>query len=314
MAVYTTLDESEVAQFLQGFGLLRLTRLRATDSGIENTNYFVDADDAQGTSHPLVLTLFERGDLASLPYFIELTTYLSTQGLPVPAPYRDQQQQALHQVKGKACLLVPRFKGHHPTTPSTSQCRVIGAALARMHLASTGFTARRDNDRGPAWRAQVCTKLQPRLPSDQRVLLVEQVNEWQQQLPALQTLPSGITHGDLFHDNALFEGDELTGIIDFYNACHDIFIYDLAVLVNDWCSATDFSLDKSRLDAVLEGYGALRPLSAQEQQCWSAMLRYAALRFWLSRLENWYFPATGSGVKQKDPEPMRQLLLRRINS
>ncbi len=312
MAVYTALSESDVAQFLQGFGLTRLLQLRATDSGIENTNYFVDAQDANGQQHPLVLTLFERGEPEALPYFIELTTYLSHCRLPVPAPYRDLRQQALHHVQGKACLLVPRFPGHHPIKPSLLQCAAIGTALARMHQASSGFSLRRDNDRGAAWRLRVLQKLQAVMPTSQWQLLQKYVTEWQQQLPALTQLPSGITHGDLFHDNALFEGDVLTGIIDFYNACHDIFIYDLAVLVNDWCSDVHFSLDPARVQAVVTGYESVRILSAQEQFFWSAMLRYGALRFWLSRLENWYFPTANLGVIQKDPEPMRLLLLARV--
>lgn len=312
MAVYTPLSETEVAEFLRNFGLVRLQRLHATSSGIENTNYFVDAADSAGRSHALVLTLFERGDQQSLPYFVELTSYLSQNGLPVPAPYRDLQQQALHHLKGKACLLVPRFSGQHPVRPNVIQCSVIGAALARMHLASAGFSLRRENDRGAHWRQQVTQKLLPVLPDDQRPLLQEQVDDWQQQLPLLAHLPSGITHGDLFHDNALFEGDRLTGIIDFYNACHDLFIYDLAVLVNDWCSTADFAFDPARLLAVLHGYESVRPLTLEERPFWPAMLRFAALRFWLSRLENWYFPQPGVTVQQKDPEPMRRLLLRRI--
>lgn len=312
MAVYTALSETEVAQFLQAFDLVKLLQLRATDSGIENTNYFVDAEAANGQPHPLVLTLFERGEPEALPYFIALTTYLSQQGLPVPAPYRDRQQQALQHLKGKACLLVPRFGGHHPKQPNTEQCRVIGNALARMHLTSPGFGLQRENDRGARWREQLSLRLHDCLPAAQMHLLQQQLEEWRQQLPQLQLLPSGITHGDLFHDNALFIGNELTGIIDFYNACHDIFLYDLAVLVNDWCSEADFALNPARLQAVLEGYTAVRPLTPAEQPFWPAMLRHAALRFWLSRLENWYFPAAGSVVQQKDPEPMRQLLLRRI--
>ena len=313
MAVYTTLSETEVADFLRDFGLVRLLRLRATTSGIENTNYFVDAEDSAAHAHALVLTLFERGDPQSLPYFVELTTYLSQNGLPVPAPYRDFHQQALRQLKNRACLLVPRFTGQHPARPTVGQCTAIGAALATMHLASAGFSLHRDNDRGAHWREQVTQKLLPLLPPDQAQLLREQVDDWQQQLPVLAQLPSGITHGDLFHDNALFEGDRLTGIIDFYNACHDLFIYDLAVLVNDWCSTTDFAFDPARLLAVMWGYENVRPLTLQERPFWPAMLRYAALRFWLSRLESRHFPATDGAVQQKDPESMRRLLLRRID-
>lgn len=311
MAVYTHLNEHEAAAFLRRFGLVRLLHLRGTDAGIENTNYFVDAEDAQGQTHALVLTLFERG-VEGLPYFVALTTYLAAQGLPVPSPWCDRQQQAMQVLKEKPALLVPRFSGAHPATPNVEQCRVIGDALARMHVASAGFSQQRDNDRGPRWRQKVAQQVAPLLPADQRDLLLQQVQHWQQDLPALAQLPGGITHGDLFHDNALFDGNRLTGIIDFYNACTDLFLYDLAVLMNDWCSAADFTLDAVRVQAVLSGYENVRPLTTTEKNFWQKMLAYAALRFWLSRLENWHFPAATSAVKQKDPEPMRQLLLRRL--
>lgn len=312
MAVYTRLSEADVSAFLQGFGLPQLLRLHGTDTGIENTNYFADAVDNDGRAHALVLTLFERGSDQALPYFVELTSYLAQQGLPVPAPFRDRSGVAIQQLKNKPCLLVPRFGGAHPQTPTVVQCRVIGNALALMHNASAGFSPHREADRGAHWRDTATARVLDKLPQDQQQLLQQQVADWKHNLPALAQLPSGITHGDLFHDNALFEGNRLTGIIDFYNACHDTFLYDLAVLANDWCSNADFSVDPQRLHAVMQGYGEIRGLTADEQHYWPAMLRHAALRFWLSRLESWYFPATGTTVKQKDPEPMRQLLLRRI--
>lgn len=311
MAVYTRVSAAEVTAFLGRFGLVRLHRLHATDAGIENTNYFVDAETADGTPHSLVLTLFERGS-DGLPYFIALTTYLAAQGLPVPAPWCDSAQQALHWLKEKPVLLVPRLPGQHPAAPCREQCHVIGVALARMHGTSAGFPLHRDNDRGPPWRLHVAQKVAPLLPAGDRDLLWQQVQRWQAELPALASLPAGITHGDLFHDNALFDGNRLTGIIDFYNACTDLFIYDLAVLVNDWCSDPDSHLDTARVQAVLDGYQSVRPLQADEQAAWPRMLGYAALRFWLSRLENWHFPTAATRVSQKDPEPMRRRLLRRI--
>ena len=311
MAVYTPLNETEVGELLQPFGLVRLTRLRGTDAGIENTNFFVDVDDSAGHSHALVLTVFERGADA-LPYFVALTTYLAEQGLPVPSPYRDHQQQAIQQVKGKPALLVPRFPGAHPKIPNIEQCRMIGNALALMHQASPGFSLRRENDRGARWREITAPKVAAKLPADQQELLLQQVRGWRDDLPMLAQLPAGISHGDLFHDNALFDGNHLTGIIDFYNACHDLFVYDLAVLVNDWCSEADFTLNENRLQAVLRGYAEIRALTPEEQSVWPRMLVYAALRFWLSRLESWHFSASAAGVQKKDPEPMRQLLLRRL--
>lgn len=320
MAVYTTLSTDQVGAFIADFGFPVLEQLQATSAGIENTNYFVTACDRAGISQRLVLTLFERMTAAELPYFVELTSYLASAGLPVPAPCRNQQGQALLTLANRPALLVPCFPGQHPATPNLAQCRAIAEAMARMHLASPGFSQRRSNDRGEMWRQMALQRLQPFLDATQKQLMRDQVSAWRLQLPQIDQLPAGINHHDLFHDNALFDGDRLTGIIDFYNACDDVFIYDLAVLVNDWCSDGSGQLVQDRYQAVLEAYQALRPLTAPEQALWPQMLGYAALRFWISRLLSWHSPdasgntrgKTSHTVSQKDPRPMQQLLEQRL--
>ena len=109
-------------------------------------------------------------------------------------------------------------------------------------------------------------------------------------------LPSGIIHSDLFRDNALFKDDRLTGVLDFYCACHWPYIYDLAVAVNDWCYG-----DPHKTGAMLQGYRQARAVTAAELECWPAMLRAAALRFWLSRLVNQHFPKTGRADPRQGP-------------
>ena len=286
--------------------------VRATDTGIENTNYFVTARDQQGISRQLVLTLFERFALGELPYFLELTTFLAHRGLPVPAPYRDRDDQALHLLAGKPAILVPRFGGHHPAIPNLAQCRAIAHAMAQMHLASPDFPQHRANDRDRPWREQALDQLQPFLQPAEKTLLQEQLADWRQHQSAIDRLPAGINHHDLFHDNALFEGDHLTGIIDFYNACDDVFIYDLAVLVNDWCSDASGALVAERYHAVMAAYQELRPLTTEESTLWPRILRYAALRFWISRLLSWHLHDARETVSQKDPAPMRRMLLQRL--
>lgn len=312
MAVYTQLSEAQVAQFIGPFGFPRLLALKATDSGIENTNYFVSAENGQGEIHKLVLTLFEKVQEDELPYFVELTSFLKHNGLPVPAPYRDHKGVAIHGLAGKPAIVVPCFDGRHPDTPNTAQCAAIATAMARMHIVSPQFQLHRNNDRGSSWRERALHRLQPLLSAEHRQLLTEQVNDWRRQQAALDALPCGINHHDLFHDNALFEADQLTGIIDFYNACDDVFIYDLAVLVNDWCSHGDGSIDTARYQAVLGSYQVIRPLTPAETQMWPRILCYAALRFWISRLLSWHEPGSHTKVAQKDPEPMRRMLLQRL--
>ena len=128
-------------------------------------------------------------------------------------------------------------------------------------------------------------------------------------------LPSGIIHGDLFHDNALFEGDQLRAIIDLYNACTGYLLYDLAIVANDWCVEADGSLDPQRLSALLSAYSAQRPFEANEDKAWPILLRTAAMRFWLSRLISLHgLEETRYEGEQviKDPQECRRILLAHI--
>lgn len=314
MAVYTELTPSDVQAFLQDFGWQQLVELKATSSGIENTNYFVTASDLNGHQEKLVLTLFEKVPLDDLPYFVELTTFLAAKGIPVPSPYRDARQIAVHQLKSKPTLLVPCFAGHHPQQPNLKQCKAIAQAMAKMHLASPEFLLKRENVRGLTWRNEAVKLLSPILDSENRKLLQHLTQDWARQQERINQLPHGITHNDLFHDNALFLQNHLTGIIDFYQACHDVLIYDVAVLVNDWCSDERGALIQPRYDTIMESYQQLRPFNREETMMWPKMLAYAALRFWISRLLSWHDAEIHGKVAQKNPDIMRQMLLKRLEN
>lgn len=310
MSVYTPLEFAEVATFLRRYGLT-LQDLQATTTGIENSNFFLGATDGGSNPHALVLTVFESVPENDLPYFASLLGHLQQQGLPVPAPLADQSGLTLQRIRNKACMLVPRLRGGHIHTPNVAQCEAIASALAHIHASSNAFTRHRRGDFNAAWRERSYSLVSSNLDAADRALLRNQLDRWHHQETLGTVLPSGITHGDLFHDNALFEGDRLTGIIDFYYACDDVFVYDLAILINDWCNHEDGSLDADRQAAVLRGYQHVRPLTKPELHALPDYLGFAALRFWLSRLVNACDPAK-VGVTQKSPEVMKQLMLRRV--
>jgi homoserine kinase type II len=121
-------------------------------------------------------------------------------------------------------------------------------------------------------------------------------------------LPSGLTHSDLFRDNALFEGDELKGIIDFYYACDEYLLYDLAVTVNDWCIDESGLLETDRYQALMSAYTQQRALTPAETTHWNLVLRTAAMRFWLSRLLDKHFPREGELTQIKDPNAFLKIL------
>jgi len=182
----------------------------------------------------------------------------------------------------------------------------VGAELSRMHLAGRDFPIRRPNGFSNAWMRGVIDQVRPLASNDDNALLELQMQEIE--TANLGDLPHGIIHADIFQDNVLFDNDELSGFIDFYYACYDVLIYDLAITINDWCRTETGQISSEFLEPLMRGYESVRPLSDDERAALPAMLRRAAFRFWLSRLRDKLFPREGEMVLIKDPEIFKSLL------
>ncbi len=305
MSVYTSVELDELERLLRSYSIGGLVDLTGISDGIENTNYFVTT-----THGKFVLTLFEVVPRADLPYFLELMAFLAEHGVPSAHPIADGDGQYLQELCGKPAVLVQRLDGAGLNNPSIRHCSVIGAMLAHMHLIGAAFKDHRANDRGPVWWQKVISQVSPRLDAASIALANDEIRF--QALRQSAALPAGVIHADLFRDNALFVGDKLTGVIDFYYACNDAYLYDLAVTVNDWCSLPDGDLDVAKLTALTGAYQEQRVVTAEEREMWPVMLRAAALRFWLSRLQDQHFPRAGEITHTKDPEVFKRILRRRI--
>lgn len=305
MSVYTTIEQDELEAFLLNYHVGDLVDYTGISDGIENTNYFVNTSQGQ-----YVLTIFEELSAQELPYFLDLMAFLAEHEVPSAHPIEDTNGKFLRTLKGKPAALVIRLTGKGINKPNAEQCRALGESLGKLHAVSHQFAAHRDNPRGPLWWNEMSIKLKGKLSTIERNLLDDEMSFQNQHRH--DQLPSGVIHADLFRDNALFEGNLLTGIIDFYYACNDVQLYDLAITVNDWCSNTDGSLDTARTSAMLESYVEKRPLQDTEKRAWPIMLRAAALRFWLSRLHDKHFPKEGEMTHIKDPNVFKNILIDRI--
>ncbi len=305
MSVFTTLTLEEVRAWLRDFAIGEIIELRGVAAGITNTNYFVITQNNR-----YVLTIFERNKLEELPYFVDLMTHLAKHGVPCPTPIADKNGLALHVLKGKPALMISCLKGSDTDTPNAAQCAQVAKALAQMHIAGRDFTRKSHNQLGADWRDVTAQQVLLKLTSEEQLLLKTEL-DYQNTLK-LASLPHGVVHGDLFRDNVLFDGEKLGGFIDFYYACDDNLAYDVAIAVNDWCVLVDGSFDDEKLNAFLSAYQALRPFTEAECLSWHALLRCAALRFWLSRLFDFYYPATGELTHAKDPNHFKRILQHRI--
>jgi homoserine kinase type II len=312
MAVFTDVSFDEAAELLGRLRLGALTNLQGIASGIENTNYF--ADTAQGR---YVLTVFERLSAEQLPFYLHLMKHLAQHGIPVPEPQGDAAGEIMHSLHGKPAAVVNRLKGSHQLAPDVAHCQSVGSMLARMHLAGRDYPRQQPNLRGLAWWTDTVPVVVPHLNAEQRTLIEAEL-AFQQHLaasPAFAALPRGPVHADLFRDNVMFDGHNLTGFFDFYFAGVDTFLFDIAVCLNDWCIDLDSGrLDEDRASAFVAAYGAVRQLTHDETRLMPALLRAAALRFWVSRLWDFHLPRDASMLKPHDPTHFERVLRQRVDS
>ena len=294
MAAFTTFKPESLARYLVMFELGELHSYEPISEGIENSNYYVTLD-RDGQLVEFVLTITEALAFDEVPFFNDLMSQLSRHGLPVPDPQRTLDGMPSTIFCGKPSWLFTRLPGAHPNELKSEHCFLIGTKLAELHEAAKRTRYHRPNPYDSSWVDQTLGGLKSRLLTADWVLLNDIAVQYQS-FGQNSDLPKGIIHGDLFRDNTLFVGDELTGIIDFYHACDDFLIQDIAITINDWCTTPNGQFDDERRNALLAGYQSQRKLTQTELDLMTLFQQFAALRFLLTRY------ISGEETPLKDPE------------
>jgi len=312
VSVFTSVSREQLADWLQCYAVGAPTTLAGIAEGVQNSNFFVDTEHGR-----YVLTLFENVDPAQLPFYLDLMAHLASHGIPCPAPVPARDGSLLGALNGRPAALFSRLRGASVDVPAAAHCAAVGTTLARLHLAGRDFPAP-PHPRGSDWLEATAARLLPRLPAVDADLLADELAVQRQ--PSTE-LPAGVIHADLFRDNVLFVetgtpavAGTLGGLLDFYFAGYGEFLFDLAIVANDWCVDASGGLDDLRLQPLLAAYHAVRPFTAAERLAWPRQLRLAALRFWLSRLEDFHCPPAGEAVTVRDPAAFRRILLSRRES
>ena len=301
MSVFTPVSQQDLEVWLQDYTVGQLVSFEGISAGVQNSNFFVTT-----TLGRYVLTLVESTPRAQLPFFLYLTAHLAHHGLPVPAPVANRDNEYLGTLNERPAVLVARLSGRSEMQPDAAHCARVGAMLAGLHLAGLSYRRKQENPRNAAWRAACGARVLPFLPPEEQQMLEDELAFQARQ--DYRPLPQGVVHADLFRDNVLWDGEYIGGVIDFYFAGCDALLYDVAVTINDWCVQPDGRLDEARTRALLDAYRLARPFTDAERAAWPAMLRAAALRFWLSRAEDKYLPKAGEMVLVHDPAVFRDIL------
>ena len=310
MAVFTPVTLDDINQWITQFPLGKPLALKGIASGIENSNFFLTTERGE-----FVLTIFENLSFEQLPFYLNLMRHLADRGVAVPAPIATATGELIVSLHGKPASIVTKLEGSSQMDPGPAHCAEVGAMLARMHLAGRDYPLHQPNLRGLAWWNETTPQVLPYLSEGNAHLLKAEMH-FQEAFAGCDTyrqLQSGPVHADLFRNNVMFDGERLTGFFDFYFAGCDTWLFDVAVTVNDWCINLETPvLDTARVRALLDAYHAVRPFTEAEQTAWQPMLRAAALRFWLSRLYDYYLPREAEMLTPHDPTHFERILRERI--
>lgn len=300
MAVYTQLGAEDVAALLAHYDVGELIALKGIAEGVENSNFFVET-----TQRRFILTLYEsRVDPADLPFFYALLKHLHEAGCKVPRFIADRKGAWLQEVGGRPACLIEFLSGVSVTRPTPAQARSTGKSLGEMHAALADFSETRPNSLGlTAWRAlsqQLSEHDLEAIQPDLAQRIAAECDYLEGNWPT--DFPMSAIHADLFPDNVLMLGDDVTGLIDFYFACTDLRGYDIAVTHSAWC----FSPDGTKFDhkvsaALLSGYASAFPLDVPTRDALPVLLRGACLRFLLTRCYDWINTPSNALVTRKDP-------------
>jgi homoserine kinase type II len=300
VSVYTPVSHSQLDLFFGHYELGDVISFDGINDGIDNTNYFIST-----TQGHFVLTLFEKLAANELVHVVKLLSHLAEQDLPCPLPQPDRHAKILRRLNSKPAAVFQRIAGAAIISPSIAQCREVGLQLARLHLYTRQYVFPLKNSNDLDWCNKLLNRAITRLSNADRALISDELLFQTNNRP--DRLPQGVIHGDLFRDNVLFTDDRISGILDFYSACTGALLLDIAITSNDWCCEYG-NMNYDKFAALLSSYQSLRPLEPVEKQHLHTMLRAAALRFWLSRLEHQLYRRPGEITRQKDPLIFRQLL------
>ena len=313
MAVYTKVSKGEIQSILSKYDVGKLIKYEEIQEGIENSNFKVTTTD--GT---FILTIYEkRVKEEDLPYFINLMDHLSSNGINCPKPVKDKSGEIFQNISNKKSILVTFLSGNSLKFINKGHCFELGKNLANFHIQGLKFKGKRENDLNYRSWHQLFRKgitknnlYKKSLLNEIEQIIKKTVDDWP------SDLENGHIHADLFPNNVFFTNNKLSGIIDFYFACYDILAYDIAICINSWCFNENGKFSQSNLEALLLGYSEIKKLRDNEKENLLLLTKGAAIRFFLTRLFDWYNTPSDANVKKLNPNEYldKVLFFNKINN
>jgi homoserine kinase type II len=298
MAVYTKLEHQEVRQFLEQYNINNFKDYKGITEGVENTNYLIKTSEQD-----YILTIYEkRVDENDLPFFIKLLSYLSENKFPCPKPIANKNNEKINRIKNKNAALVTFLNGQSKNKITSEECFEIGKITAQLHEITKKFDINRKNNLSiENWDSIFEKTIKQKIDLDESIIKKTKnyLNFLKDKWP--KNLPQGIIHADLFPDNIFFTNNKVSGIIDFYFACNDFFAYEIAICINSLCFDNNSTFNMTKAKNLIDGYTSIRTLREDEKKYLPILSMGAAMRFFLTRLYDFYHTDNKADVKIKDP-------------
>ena len=299
MAVYTKVNFTEAHEFLEKHYSIRdLEELIEIPQGVENTNYILVTKNKK-----FILTLYEsRVSFKDLPFFINLLVALNDKKIECPNPIKMRNGNYTELLNNKHAAIFSFLPGKSTVAIKNEHCFLVGQTLANIHLKTIDLSLYRENTLSLKYWSDLLNLINATPKDTDNKLHMDISNEYDFLMNNWPSdLPSGIIHGDLFPDNIFFQNNKLTGVIDFYFACNEFYIFDIAICINAWCFESDYSFNITKASHLLQGYRSLKNLTQDEIRFLPIMCRGSALRFLLTRLVDWNKRDKNVLVTPKDP-------------
>ena len=312
MAVYTKINEKDIVSINQQFEIEKITHFKGIKKGIENTNYLLKTK-----KNKFILTIFEkRVSNKEIPFFMKLMEILNNSNINCPKPLINKDGSHLIKLKNKKACIVSFINGKDKIKLNLKNCFEVGKVIANIHKITKNIKISRKNsmgikELGPLLKS---IKFKSRKFSNLQKFLVNNMKEIKKNWPS--KLPQGVIHGDLFIDNIFFKKDKLSGVIDFYFAAKDIFMYEIAICINALCfdyKNSKFEMNKQKIKKLIKGYESVKKISQKEKKSLNILCRGAAMRYLLTRLYDYSNTPKNALIKIKDPNEYYQKLITHNN-
>jgi len=308
MAIYTKISRGDISFIEKKFNLGKIISFKGIKKGIENTNYLLKTKNKK-----FILTVFEkRVQKKDLPFFMNLMDKLSKYKINSPKPQRNKKGHFLIKIKNKTGSIVSFVEGKDKLKLNSKNCYEIGKNIAKFHRASKKIKLYRKNSLSLKEWPKLLNKIgnkskiiSPNLNGLMKDSFLEIKNKWP------KNLPYGIIHADLFIDNIFFKKNKFHGYIDFYFACNDFLMYEIAICINALCfdkKNNKFIFNKKKSSNLIRGYSKIRKFSDKEKKSLNILCKGAALRYLLTRTYDYLNTPKNAVIKIKNPREYIQKL------